>query len=98
GALDPARHEMRVRRLAVRRTELAREVCGRHERRTRQGGHVEGLRVCAVHEVPRPAQVHEIGALFGRHTTTVRDQWVDGGVTARRGTWRTTVGAPWARR
>ena len=65
--LDASRHEIGVGRLAVRRTELAREVRGRHERGTRHGRDIERLRVVAVHEVARPAQVHEVGDLLRRH-------------------------------
>ena len=48
--------------------ELAREVRGRHERGTRHRRDVERLRVLAVHEVARPAQVREVGDLLRRHT------------------------------
>jgi hypothetical protein len=42
-------------------------VRGRHERGTRHGRDIEGLRVVAVYEVARPAQVHEVGDLLWRH-------------------------------
>jgi hypothetical protein len=71
GALDASRHEIGVGRLAIRRTELAREVCGRHERGTGHGRDIEGLRVVAVYEVARPAHVHEIDDLLRRHADDV---------------------------
>ena len=65
--LDPTCHEVGVRSLAIRRPELAREMSGRHERGSRHRRDVEGLRVAAVHEVARPAQVNEVGNLLRRH-------------------------------
>jgi hypothetical protein len=62
-SLDASRHEIGVGSLAVRRTELAREVCGRHECGTRHCRDIEGLRVVTVYPVTRPAQLHEVGYL-----------------------------------
>jgi len=39
----------------------------RHERGTGHGRDIERLRVVAIDEVARPAQVHEVGDLLGRH-------------------------------
>jgi len=39
----------------------------RHERGTSHGRDIERLRVVAIDEVARPAQVHEVGDLLGRH-------------------------------
>src|SRR5581483_4235143 len=66
-ALDPSRHQVGVRGLAVRGTELAREVRGRHQRRARHRGNVERRCVLPVDQVARPAQVGEIGEFLGRH-------------------------------
>ncbi len=71
GALDAPGHQVGVRRLAVGGTELAREVCGRHQRMRREGRHIEGARVLPVDQVTSPAQVREVGELLGRHATTV---------------------------
>jgi hypothetical protein len=70
-AFDASRHEIGVRGLAIRGTELAREVRRRHERGTRYRRDIEGLRVVAVHEVARPAQMHKVGDLLRRHTDDV---------------------------
>src|SRR5664279_4650467 len=67
-ALDASRHEVGVGSLAIRRTEFAREVRGRHERDTRHGRYIEGLRVVAVYDVARPTQVYEVGHLLRRHS------------------------------
>src|SRR4051794_11052014 len=70
-ALDAPRHQVRVRRLAVRRAELAREVRARHQRLAGEHGHVERPRVLAVHQVPRAAQVREVGEILGPHTASL---------------------------
>ena len=67
GPLDASRHEIGVGRLAIGGPELAREVRRRHECGTRHGRDIEGLRVVAVDEVARPAQVLEVGDLLRRH-------------------------------
>jgi hypothetical protein len=66
-SLDAPCHEVGVRRFAIRGAELAREMGGRHVRGTRHGRDIEGLRVLAVDEVTRPAQVREVSDLLRRH-------------------------------
>ena len=81
GSLDAPCHEVGVGRLAVGRSELAREVGRRHQGRAGDGRHVERLSVIPVDEIPRPTQVHEVGHLLRRHAddarraTGVRDHW-----------------------
>ena len=67
GALDATRHQIAVRGLAIGRTELAREVCGRHERRTRHRRDIERLCVLAVDEVACPTQMGQVGQFLRRH-------------------------------
>ena len=59
-ALDPAGHQVAVRRLAVGLPELPREVRRRHQRGPRHRRHVQGRRVVPVHQVAGPAQVREL--------------------------------------
>ena len=71
GPLDAARHQVRVRGLAVGGAELPGEVRGRHERRPGDRGDVKRKRVVAVHQVAGPPQVGEVGKLLGGHQPRV---------------------------
>ena len=73
--LDAPCHEVGVGRLAIRGTELAREVCRRHQGGTRHSGHIERQRVVAVHEVACSTQVHEGGHFLRRHTEDGTRPW-----------------------
>src|SRR5213595_3156 len=55
-ALDASSHQVAVRRLAVRRPELAAEMPGRHVRVAGEGLDVERLRVLPVDPVANPPQ------------------------------------------
>jgi hypothetical protein len=69
--LDAPRHQVRVRRLAVRLTELPGEVRGGHQRGPGEHGDVERARVLAVYQVAGPAQPREVGELLWRHYASV---------------------------
>ena len=71
GALDAPRHQVGVRRFAVRGTELPREVSRRHQRRARDRGDVERLRVLTIDEIACPAKVRQVGELLRCHAATV---------------------------
>ena len=51
GALEPAREEVLVRRLAKHAAELPTEVGGREVGHFRQGGHVERLPIAGIHQI-----------------------------------------------
>ena len=76
GPLDPTRHEVLVRRLAVGLAEAAVEVADRHQRLGRQGRDVERLGVVAVHPVAGAPEADEVVAV---HPSTV--PWGVAGVT-----------------
>src|SRR5439155_9763459 len=74
-ALDTPRHQVRVRRLAVREPELAAEVPGRHVRATGERLDVQWLRVLPVHPVADAAQPGEVAQalLLGGAAGHLRD-------------------------
>ena len=59
-ALDPPRHQIAVRRLAVRQPELPAEMPGRHVRAAGERLDVQRLRVFAVDAVAHAAQPREV--------------------------------------
>jgi hypothetical protein len=54
GPLDPARHQVAVRRLPDGRAEAAGEMARRHEGDARQRRNIQRLRVVAAHQVTGP--------------------------------------------
>ena len=69
--LDAPRHQVGVRRLAVRVAELPGKVRGGHQRGPGEHGDVERARVLAVHQVAGPAQPREVRELLWRHSASV---------------------------
>src|SRR6185437_10560005 len=69
--LDPAGHEVAVRRLAVGGPELPREVGRGHQGALGHGRNIERPRVLPVDQIPRPAQVREVGQLLRVHGSTL---------------------------
>src|SRR5439155_23125793 len=51
GALEPAREEVLMRRLAEHAVEFPTEVGRREVRHPRQGGHVERLPIAGIHQI-----------------------------------------------
>jgi hypothetical protein len=60
GALDSPGHQVAVRRFAVGQLELPGQMARRHVYPAREGFHVEGLGVVAVHPIAHPAQQREV--------------------------------------
>ena len=65
-ALDPPRHQVAVRRLAVGEPELAAEVPGRHVRAAGERLDVQRLRVLPVDPVADAAQPREVAQVLRR--------------------------------
>ena len=74
--LDSPSHQVLIRSLAIRRTELPGEMPRRHQRPVGQRRHTQPLPVIAIHEIASPTQTGEVRELFGRHAVNATgDRW-----------------------